>query len=179
MHFITEWAINTALAFLVGVVLILNVGANSAVSAQVILATTSLSEGLFKIGAGATRIRLGQSDDILKRLSLFPSPSRVFLVLTQVRAKPQAQVAVLFEVFLAPESQEPAFVGTFNLFELNRPLETFDVSQLLAGLVDRGFSGRQLVVTIRPNLPETAAASQRQAIEDADITVAQVSLVAQ
>lgn len=148
------------------------------------LATSSLHDGPIRLGAEPSHIRL--SDDALENVAKWVrgagGAGRIYLVLDQIRAK--RQPGVLYEVFVSatdggPQTPDSAhLVGHFNLFERQQPFLSFDVTERVEGLDLRG---RKLVVTIQPavGLGSSGRPEFRQELEQAEVTVGRVRLVAQ
>ena len=148
------------------------------------LATSSLHDGPIRLGADPSYIRL--SDDAFENVAKWVrgagAAGRIYLVLDQIRAK--RQPGVLYEVFVnatdgGPQTPDSAhLVGHFNLFERQQPFLSFDVTERVEGLDLRG---RKLVVTIQPAVgPGSSGRPEfRQELEQAEVTVGRVRLVAQ
>lgn len=151
------------------------------------LATSSLHDGPIRLGAEPSHIRLG--DDALENVAKWArgagAAGRIYLVLDQIRAK--RQPGVLYEVFVSatdggPQTPDSAhLVGHFNLFERQQPFLSFDVTERLEGLAVRDLRSRKLVVTIQPAVePGSSGRPEfRQELEQAEVTVGRVRLVAQ
>jgi hypothetical protein len=152
---------------------------------ETVLATSSPDEGTIRVGAEPRHIRL--SDDVLENAGRWISSGRgrVYLVLDDVQAKQQP--GVLYEVFLgatADSSQTldaAQLIGHLNFFELHKKLLSFDVTAQLGRLAAHGPRDRRLVVTIRPAFGSQLSRSSeyRRELEEADVTIGRVRLVAQ
>ncbi len=153
------------------------------------LATSSLHDGPIRLGAEPSHIRL--SDDALENVAKWArgagagAAGRIYLVLDQIRAK--RQPGVLYEVFVnatdgGPQTPDSAhLVGHFNLFERQQPFLSFDVTERVEGLAIHDLRSRKLVVTIQPAVgPGSSGRPEfRQELEQAEVTVGRVRLVAQ
>jgi hypothetical protein len=146
-----------------------------------VLAANSPTEGTIKLGAEPIHLRLG--DASVDNLARRAGDERVYLVLDQVRAKQQP--GILYQVILgAADGDQPIpdtnkVVGHLNFFELSHPFLSFDVTDHVQRLA--GTRGRKLIVTIQPAIGDARAerAALRRELDEAEMTVDRVRLVAQ
>jgi hypothetical protein len=146
-----------------------------------VLAANSPTEGTIKLGAEPIHLRLGDAtvDNLVRRAA----DERIYLVLDQVRAKQQP--GILYQVILgAADGDKPIpdterVVGHLNFFERNDPLLSFDVTDHVQHLA--GTRGRTLIVTLQPSIGGAPAerAALRQELNEAEMTIDRVRLVAQ
>src|SRR5262245_32373611 len=146
-----------------------------------VLAANNPTEGTIKLGAEPIHLRLG--DATVDNLARRAGDERIYLVLDQVRAKQQP--GILYQVILgAADGDKPIadtnrVIGHLNFFERNKALVSFDVTDHVQRLA--GTRGRKLIVTIQPAIGGAPAerAALRQELDEAEMTVDRVRLVAQ
>jgi hypothetical protein len=146
-----------------------------------VLAANSATEGPIRLGVEPRHVRVGEAT--VENIARRAADERVYLVLDQVRAKQQP--GILYQVVLGaadgdtPIPETNRVVGHLNFFERNTPLLSFDVTDHVQRLA--GTRGRKLTVTIQPAIGGAPAerAAVRQELDEAEMTIDRVRLVAQ
>jgi hypothetical protein len=146
---------------------------------------TSQREGPIRLGGEPVHIELtGDFARFMRsRKRGAPSARHVYLVLDEIRRK--RQPGVLFEIFLSEPNDgvwkmdSARYVGDFNVFE-QREFWSVDATEHLEAFVAAGRSAK-IIVTIRPALGADPSARSEllRVIDEAEVTVARVRLVAQ